>query len=89
MIPVIKIGTIIGWLVILANYLMPFGGQIETILHWSGVGLLAAHALEALIYLPIIKKVGGSIPAHMFQTLVYGVGHFLTMQETLKAKTAA
>ncbi len=88
MISAIKIGTIIGWLVILANVAMPFGGQLATILNWTGIGLLVAHALEVLAYLPLINKVGGNKASHMVQVLVFGVGHFLSMQETLKTKVA-
>ena len=88
MIAGIKVVTIIGWLAILVNLVNPFGGQIETILHWSGIGLFVAHAVEAFIYLPLMKKVGGSIPAHMTQVLIFGVGHFLIMQNTLKSQEA-
>ncbi len=88
MVSAIKIGTIIGWLAILANIIVPFGGQIETILNWSGIGLLAAHTLEVLVYLPLMNKVGGNKAGHIAQVLVFGVGHFLSMQETLKAKVA-
>lgn len=88
MIAAIKIGTLIGWLAIIANWIVPFGGQMEMILHYSGIGLLAAHALEALIYLPTINKVGGNKANHIFQVIVFGVGHFLAMKETLKSQGA-
>ena len=86
MITAIKISTAIGWLIILANWLMPFAGQLQLILHWSGIGLAAAHALEALIYIPFMKKAGGNIANHMLQTLLFGYGHFLSLQESIKAK---
>jgi uncharacterized protein YhhL (DUF1145 family) len=84
----IKIGTIIGWLVIFANAISPFGGQIEAILNWTGIGLLIAHILEVIIYLPIINKVGGNKLWHIIQVVIFGVGHFLTMQSTLKTQQA-
>jgi uncharacterized protein YhhL (DUF1145 family) len=88
MIAAIKIGTIIGWLAILANVVMPFGGQIEVILNWSGIGLLVAHALEAIIYLPTINRVGGNKAGHIAQVIIFGVGHFLSMQSMLKPQQA-
>jgi uncharacterized protein YhhL (DUF1145 family) len=88
MIYAIKIGTIIGWLVIFANAISPFGGQIETILNWTGIGLLIAHIVEAIIYLPMINKVAGNKIWHIIQVVVFGIGHFLTMQSTLKTQQA-
>lgn len=88
MIAAIKLATIALWLVVLANVVMPFGGQVEGILNWVGIAVLAAHALEAFLYLPIMKKIGGSMPRHIIQVLIFGLGHFLIMQETLKSQEA-
>ncbi len=83
-----KIGTLIGWLIIIANWIVPFGGQMETILHWSGIGLFAAHVLEMFIYIPTMKKVGGNMALRCLQVIVFGYVHFMEMQEELKQKEA-
>jgi uncharacterized protein YhhL (DUF1145 family) len=81
----VKIATLLGWLVIIANWVMPFGGQLETILHWSGIGLAAAHAIEMLVYIPLVNKATGSKAMHYLQIFIFGFGHFLVLKEQAQA----
>jgi len=82
---IIKISTIFGWIAIIANWIAPFGGQLETILHWTGIALAIAHFIEIFIYIPLMKKAGGITANHVFQVFVFGVGHFLVLQALAKA----
>ena len=70
-----KIFTSLAWIAIMINYLLPFGGQLETVLFWTGIGLAVAHLVEFFIYLPQCKRVGGSMANHFIQCLLFGYVH--------------
>lgn len=40
------------------------------------IGLLVgAHLLECLVFLPRLRRAGGSLPAHLVQTFAFGIFH--------------
>ena len=82
-----KIATLIGWIVIVANWIQPFGGDIQDILHYSGLGLAAAHAIETAIFLPKAKALPGNIAVHALQIFLFGYAHNMAMDAEL-AKAA-
>lgn len=81
MIAAAKFATILGWLAILINILVPFGSQIEIILYWSGIGLAAAHTLEMFIFLPKAKKLDGNLSWHALQLFIFGYAHNMTLDQ--------
>ncbi|NRB37115.1 MAG: DUF1145 domain-containing protein [Pseudomonadales bacterium] len=87
MINIAKIATVIGWFIIFANWIMPFGGQIGTIIHYSGLGLLAAHAIETAVFLPKAKQLGGNTLAHAAQLFVFGYPHNMAIEAELAQKS--
>lgn len=82
MILIAKTLTLLFWLLIITNWVMPLSEPTHTYLHWLGVVLLGAHALEALLYRPLIKQVEGNPLAHYSQVLVFGGAHFLQLKAT-------
>ena len=88
MIAITKIITLLAWLAILVNCFQPFAAPLDAILQWTGVGLLVAHVLEMLIFLPKANKAGGSKIAHALQLLVFGYAHNMAMDQTIAAKNA-
>ena len=88
MIAITKIITLLSWLAILVNCFQPFAAPLDTILQWTGVGLLAAHVLEMLVFLPKAEKAGGSKIGHALQLLVFGYAHNMAMDQAIAANKA-
>ncbi|CAA0084272.1 Uncharacterised protein [BD1-7 clade bacterium] len=88
MVAAFKIATAIGWLAIVANWLFPFGGQMQEILHWSGIFLAAAHAVEVFVFLPKAKRAGGNLGLHAVQLFLFGYAHNMALDQQLAATTA-
>ncbi len=85
MIAIAKISTLIAWIAIVANWIVPFGGDMEAILHWAGIGLAGAHFVEMLIFLPKAKRAGGNVAMHAVQLFLFGYAHNMALDEQLKA----
>lgn len=79
-----KIATLAGWLLILVNLVYPLGDYHQAI-QWLGIGLLAAHVIEMLVFLPKARRVGGPLAGHLLQLLVFGYVHNLVMEQALAA----
>ena len=86
MILVFKLLTAMAWMLILFNLLSPFSAPLANILNWTGVGLIVAHAIELVLYLPVIQRAGGSRMYHSMQTLIFGYAHFMQMQQSIASK---
>ena len=86
MIWVFKLLTAMAWMLILLNLLSPLSAPLANILNWTGIGLIIAHAIELVLYLPVIKRVGGSRMYHSMQTLIFGYAHFMQMQQSIASK---
>jgi uncharacterized protein YhhL (DUF1145 family) len=73
------------WLVTLAGFVI---APESTLAGWGRMlfwVLLAAHVVETAIFLPKLRAAGGSLGAHIGNTLVFGVAH---MQEIAAEKTS-
>ncbi|HEY9033579.1 MAG TPA: DUF1145 domain-containing protein [Pseudomonadales bacterium] len=80
-----KIVTLAGWLLILANLAYPLGNY-QQMINWAGIGLLAAHVIEMLVFLPKARRVGGPLAGHLLQLLVFGYVHNMVMEQALAAR---
>ena len=43
------------------------------------LGLAGIHAVECLVFLPRLKRAGGSLGSHLLQTFLFGMAHVLTL----------
>lgn len=71
-----KIATLLVWFVLAATFFIP--GEAS----WIGWGqiafwvLAAAHFVEFLIYIPMLRK-SGSMPGHFVQVMLFGYAYYL------------
>lgn len=84
MIAATKIATLIGWALIIFNWIVPFEGDMYNILHWSGIGLAAAHLVEVFVFLPKAKRAGGNLAMHAIQLFIFGYAHNLALDKQLQ-----
>lgn len=80
MILIAKTITLLCWLAILVNWAHPFSEPTHTYLHWLGIVLLVAHALEAVLYRPLIKQIEGNPLNHYLQVLLFGGAHYMKIK---------
>ena len=73
-----KIATLLAWALIIFNWICPIAGWYNVI-HWTGVGFIAAHTLETVIYFPAAKRVGGNLALHIVQLFVFGYAHNMVL----------
>ena len=91
MILISKIFTALAWIVIILNWLMPslfasLGPTFSDVVSWSGLGLVGAHIIETLIFLPKAKKAGGNLGMHIVQLLLFGYVYNMELDLLLKEK---
>ena len=79
-----KIVTAIAWIAIIFNWISPVGGQMQSVLHYSGIFLIVAHFIEMLVFLPKAKQAGGNIALHAVQLFLFGYAHNLELDAKLK-----
>lgn len=72
--------TLIGlWVACLVSFLLPAGS------FWASWGprvfmaLVIAHALECALFLPRLRRAGGSLGHHLVQTMLFGIIHVRTL----------
>ena len=80
-----KIFTLLAWILIIFNVISPINGFSE-MLNWTGIGLAAAHCIETLVFLPKAKKLGGNLPGHIIQLLIFGYVYNMEMDKLLAGK---
>ena len=49
---------------------------------------LIAHLAEFALKRPVMERAGGSMSAHFFQTLIYGLFHWKPLEDAEKAASA-
>lgn len=81
-----QIATIIAWIIILFNLIAPINGY-SSMINWIGLGLLGAHLVETIVFLPKAKKVGGSLALHALMLLIFGYVHNMVLDKQLAAKS--
>ncbi len=84
MIFIAKVATAIAWLVIVVNWLMPFSADYYSMIHFTGLGLLGAHALETALFLPKAKALNENMAVHALQLLIFGYPHNMQIEQQLK-----
>lgn len=72
--------VVIGlWVACLVSFLLPEGSFWATYGPRLFVALVLAHALECLLFLPRLRRAGGSLGHHLVQTMLYGIVHVRTL----------
>lgn len=77
-----KIAVLLGWLWGAASLFGPMlglavpGARYGVWLFWF---LVIAHAVECVVFLPKLRRAGGSLAAQLVQTLVFGIVHVRTL----------
>lgn len=77
-----KIATLLAWGLFIINWMSPLG-DFYTALHWAGLALLAAHFIEAIVFMPKARRVGGNPVAHFLLLLVFGYVHNMVIDQKL------
>lgn len=82
MINSIKGITVLGWLILLA---MAFGDSAkQSIAIYGLIGLTLAHALEAVLYQPLIKQTGETAK-HTILVLIFGYAQYMQLKKITHA----
>jgi uncharacterized protein YhhL (DUF1145 family) len=72
--------VVIGlWLACLVSFLLPAGTFWATNGPRLFVALVLVHALECALFLPRMRRAGGSLAQHLVQTLLFGIVHVRTL----------
>jgi len=69
-----KIALIVLWIVCAAAFALPDSAFAVGARRLFAV-LVAAHALECLVFLPRLRRAGGSLGHHLVQTFFFGIFH--------------
>jgi uncharacterized protein YhhL (DUF1145 family) len=67
------------WVASVAIMLFASGSQAAIaarVVFWI---MVVAHAIECVVFLPRMRRAGGSLGAHLFQTFLFGVFHLRTL----------
>jgi uncharacterized protein YhhL (DUF1145 family) len=78
----LKIGKIVTgvlWVVLGAAFFCPHDSSLLTGMRFGFWALLAAHAVECLIFLPGLKASGKPLPGQIIQVLLFGIIHYKTL----------
>jgi uncharacterized protein YhhL (DUF1145 family) len=62
------------WVVLALSFVLPTGG-IVTLMRGAFLVMLAAHALEFVLFGRTLARLGGSMGHHFVQVLLYGFFH--------------
>lgn len=70
-----KVAVIVLWIACLAAFFLPESSALAVPgqrLFW---GLVIVHAIECVVFLPKLRRAGGSLANHLVQTMIFGVFH--------------
>ena len=70
-----KIAVLVLWAACLAAFFLPESSALAVPgqrLFW---GLVIVHAIECVVFLPRLRRAGGSLAHHLVQTMIFGVFH--------------
>jgi uncharacterized protein YhhL (DUF1145 family) len=70
-----KIGLLVVWLLCAAGFVVATDSMFATAGRFVFWLMLAAHVLEFVLFSARLRQAPGSLPAHFFNTLVFGVLH--------------
>ena len=71
-----KVLTAIVWVVAIGAHFVPGDALWLEGLRVTAYVLFAAHALEAVLVLPVLRRAGGSLAEHVAQMLFFGMIHY-------------
>lgn len=74
-----KLGLYVFWIMFLVNLFMPFGGDIESIVLFIGVGLLVVHFIEFLVVFKKLKEIDRTSPMDFMMVMLVGLFHWLPL----------
>jgi len=70
-----KIAVLVLWAACLAAFFLPDSSALAVPgqrLFW---GLVIVHAIECVVFLPKLRRAGGSLANHLMQTMIFGIFH--------------
>ena len=76
-----KAAVIALWIACLAAFFLPESSSLAVPgqrLFW---GLVIVHAIECVVFLPRLRRAGGSLAHHLVQTMIFGVFHARSVGE--------
>jgi uncharacterized protein YhhL (DUF1145 family) len=76
-----KIAVLVLWAACLAAFFLPDSSALAMPgqrLFW---GLVIVHAIECVVFLPRLRRAGGSLAHHLVQTMIFGVFHARSVGE--------
>jgi uncharacterized protein YhhL (DUF1145 family) len=77
----VKAAVIALWIACLAAFFLPESSSLAVPgqrLFW---GLVIVHAIECVVFLPRLRRAGGSLAHHLVQTMIFGVFHARSVGE--------
>ena len=82
-----RIVTLLIWLALAATFFIP--GEASWI-SWCQIAfwvLAATHVVEFLVYLPMLRKHGGSMAGHFVQVLLFGYIYYQELKSVEARKS--
>jgi uncharacterized protein YhhL (DUF1145 family) len=70
-----KITCLVLYAVLLGLVFTQGGTTAGTAAFWVLIALGVAHMVEMIVFFPLAKRAGGSLPGHLFQIFLFGVFH--------------
>ena len=70
-----KFAVLVLWAACLAAFFLPATSPLAVPgqrLFW---GLVIVHAIECVVFLPRLRRAGGSLAHHLVQTMIFGMFH--------------
>ena len=67
------------WVASVAIMLFASGSQAATAARAVFWIMVVVHAIECVVFLPRMRRAGGSLGAHVFQTFLFGAFHLRTL----------
>jgi len=61
------------WLSFVINFVMPFGGSLETGVLWAGIVFLVLHVIELAVIYSKLKDLGRTGIADIIAVLAFGI----------------
>lgn len=74
-----KLAVAALWLFGVGSFLVAPESAVAGIGRKLFVALVVVHAAECAIFLPRLRAAGGSLPAHLLQTFLFGIAHVSTL----------
>lgn len=70
-----KLSLIAFWLLCLGSFFVATGSTTASLGRTAFWLMAAVHAIECAVFLPSLRKAGGPLASHLFQTFIFGYLH--------------